>query len=395
MSDYVLGPNGQAGQEQVQGALNCSAYTSGKTHNFYHYPARFSPQFARAIISHFSKPEDVVLDPFMGGGTSIIEGLTLGRFMLGIDLNALAHFIATVRTTPLSLRDEEQIVAWADWASSVLPILPPISSPKIRNLPQPVRTFVAGALQMAYILPLRRQRNLARCALLRLGQWALDCRDFSAPRRRRLARQFPILVRSMLAGLHEFVEQCESSKVTKRQITGHRLLLNRSALGLYEESRLRPFIGRVKLVLTSPPYPGVHVLYHRWQYRGRKETPAPYWIANVLDGSGESFYTFGSRKSRSMDRYFLTLKEGFTSVRPLLARDALVVQLVAFSHAEFQLPCYLAAMEDAGYEEIFLSKERFRLGRLVPNRKWYAKLKEQSDASSEVLLIHRMMPWTK
>ena len=397
LADHVLVLNRQAGQEQVQAALNCSAYTSGKTHNFYHYPARFSPEFARAIISEFSNPEDLVLDPFMGGGTSIIEGLALGRFMLGVDLNALAHFVAATRTTPLSPLDEERIIAWADSASSLLrlPNLAPIKSPGIRNLPQPVRTFVAGALGMASTLPFRRQQNFARCALLRLGQWALDCRDFSAPRRRRLARQLPSLVRSLLVGLQKFVEQCMLSGVTKSQITGHRLLLNRSVVGLYEDARLRPFMGRVNLVLTSPPYPRVHVLYHRWQYLGRKETPAPYWIANVPDGSGEAFYTFGSRKSSSMDRYFTTLKEAFTSIRPLLAHSALVVQLVAFSDAEIQLPCYIAAMEDAGYQETFLSTERSRLGRLVPNRKWYAKLREQSDAASEILLIHRVVPWTK
>ena len=397
MPGQVLRLNGQAGQEHVQKALDCSAYTSGKTHNFYHYPARFSPQFARAIISEFSTPGDLVLDPFMGGGTSIIEGLTLGRFMLGVDLNALAHFVAATRTTPLSPQDEERILGWADSVSSLLslPDRAPIESPGIRNLPQSVRTFVAGALDMASTLPLRRQQNFARCALLRLGQWALDCRDFSAPRRRRLGRHLPNLVRSLLAGLQEFVGQCRLSGVTKSQITGHRLLLNRSAVGLYEEAKLRPFMGRVNLVLTSPPYPRVHVLYHRWQYRGRKETPAPYWIANVPDGSGEAFYTFGSRKSSSMDGYFTTLKEAFTSIRPLLAEDALVVQLVAFSDAEIQLPCYLAAVEDAGYQETFLSTARSRLSRLVPNRKWYARLKERSDAASEILLIHRVRPWTK
>jgi hypothetical protein len=397
LPDQLLWLNGRARQEQVQDALNCSVHTSGKTHNFYHYPARFSPEFARTIISEFSKPGELVLDPFMGGGTSITEGLTLGRFMLGVDLNALAHFVAATRTTPLSPQDEERIIAWSDSASSLLglPNLAPVKSPVIRNLPQPVRTFVAGALEMASTLPLRRQRNFARCALLRLGQWALDCRDFSAPRRRRLGRQLPSLVRSLLIGLQEFVEQCRLSGVTKSQITGHRLLLNRSVVGLYEEARLRPFMGRVNLVLTSPPYPRVHVLYHRWQYRGRKETPAPYWIANVPDGSGEAFYTFGSRKSSSMDKYFTTLKGAFTSIRPLLAHDALVAQLVAFSDAEIQLPCYLAALEDAGFQETFLPTERSRLSRLVPNRKWYARLREQSDAATEILLIHRMIPWTK
>lgn len=36
-------------------------------HNFYRYPARFSPTFARQIILAFSKPGYLVFDPFMVG----------------------------------------------------------------------------------------------------------------------------------------------------------------------------------------------------------------------------------------------------------------------------------------------------------------------------------------
>src|SRR5947209_5286090 len=88
--------------------------SAGSTHTFYHYPARFSPQIARTVIEVFSEDGDWVLDPFMGGGTSVIEGLSLGRRVIGVDLNALAHFVATVRTTPLSAGDALALCAWAD-----------------------------------------------------------------------------------------------------------------------------------------------------------------------------------------------------------------------------------------------------------------------------------------
>ena len=39
---------------------------TGLTHNFYRYPARFSPRFVRAAIETFSVPCDLVLDPFLG-----------------------------------------------------------------------------------------------------------------------------------------------------------------------------------------------------------------------------------------------------------------------------------------------------------------------------------------
>ena len=80
-------------------------------------------------------------------------------------------------------------------------------------------------------------------------------------------------------------------------------VLNRSAAGLEDEERLpRGMVPR--LVLTSPPYPGVHVLYHRWQVDGRKEAPLPFMIANKLDGAGGSYYTMGDRKYPQLKTYF-------------------------------------------------------------------------------------------
>lgn len=376
---------------RLRNALLFSGYTSGLTHHFYHYPARFSPEFARTVVQELSQPKDWVFDPFMGGGTSIIEGLALGRSMLGVDINALAHFVTTVRTTPLSQADEEQLLDWAQRVSRLFS-----SSdfdweyePAVPNLPRPIETLLAGALIFAGDLPFARQRAFARCALLRLGQWALESRDDSVVRRQRLARELPRLVHSTLAGLREFVERCRMAGLSKDQITSHRVLLHRDTLGVDEEEALKPLRGRIKLVVTSPPYPAVHVLYHRWQVRGRKETPAPYWIANVSDGCGASFYTFGSRTPTGLESYFRRLSAAFTSIRSLLAPDALVVQLVAFADTQSHLPRYLAAMNNAGYVEARLfDRYSSRLRRRVPNRRWYAKLKGQTSAACELLLVH-------
>src|SRR5207237_7520769 len=81
-----------------------------------------------------------------------------------------------------------------------------------------------------------------------------------------------------------------------------------SAAGLH----LQPIwksVSAPTLVLTSPPYPGVHVLYHRWQIRGRQETPAPYWITGMTDGNGASFYTFGDRQEKGLTSYFQSVQE--------------------------------------------------------------------------------------
>lgn len=78
---------------------------SGLTHNFYRYPARFSPMFAATAIECFSEVGDLVLDPYMGGGTTIVETLAMGRRTVGNDLNSLATFVAKVKTTLLDSQE--------------------------------------------------------------------------------------------------------------------------------------------------------------------------------------------------------------------------------------------------------------------------------------------------
>lgn len=97
-------------------AAHDKSRVSGLTHNFYRYPARFSPKFVRAVIESFSKPGDVVLDPFMGGGTTIVEALALGRNGIGTDISSLAVFVAEVKTT---LFDDDELDILERWRRGI------------------------------------------------------------------------------------------------------------------------------------------------------------------------------------------------------------------------------------------------------------------------------------
>src|SRR6266566_6728067 len=74
----------------------------GLTHGFYKYPARFSPKFARSAIEAFTKPGDLVLDPHVGGGTTLVEAVASGREAIGVDISPLAEFVARVKSTVYS-----------------------------------------------------------------------------------------------------------------------------------------------------------------------------------------------------------------------------------------------------------------------------------------------------
>jgi DNA modification methylase len=53
-----------------------SAYAS---HNFHAFPAKFPPQLPRKFIEGLTEPGDVVLDPMVGSGTTIVEAFLAGR----------------------------------------------------------------------------------------------------------------------------------------------------------------------------------------------------------------------------------------------------------------------------------------------------------------------------
>src|SRR5690349_20390462 len=97
----------------VAGAGDCEP-VNGLTHSFYKYPARFSPQFARATIETFTRPGQLVIDPHMGGGTTLVEARALGRDSIGIDISELAEFVATVKTTVYSEAELDELNKWSE-----------------------------------------------------------------------------------------------------------------------------------------------------------------------------------------------------------------------------------------------------------------------------------------
>jgi hypothetical protein len=84
----------------------------GLMHDFYKYPARFSPEFARSAINVFSRPGDLVADPFVGGGTTLVEPRVLGRLGIGSDISSLAMFVTNIKTQRLSMVDIKYLTNW-------------------------------------------------------------------------------------------------------------------------------------------------------------------------------------------------------------------------------------------------------------------------------------------
>lgn len=377
----------------LQDAICDQTPVSGLTHNFYRYPARFAPSFVRQMILSFTQPGDLVLDPFVGGGTTLVEASVLGRQALGTDISSLSVFLAKTKSTALSDRQLKEVEGWGKSLIAKLNLRrregtlqgwekyqKNISCKKT----WPIRKLLAISLQEINKLATNEQKSFARCALLRTGQWALDCRE-EIPNAEEVRKKLNFFLADMISGAREFAAALPHQHFSP-------LCLQRSAIGLEQDQCWRE-LPLPRLILTSPPYPGVHVLYHRWQVLGRRETPAPFWIAGALDGHGASFYTFGGRHETELRQYYAVAQEAFSSLAKLSTQETVVAQMVAFSDISWQLPAYLRMMESAGFIEWQIPEiangDDGRAWRTVPNRKWYADANGKTPSSIEVVLFHR------
>jgi hypothetical protein len=392
---FDLSPSAQV--TLIDGARDTKP-VAGLTHNFYRYPARFSPVFVRAAINAFTEQGDYILDPYVGGGTSLVEAMALGRHAVGVDISELAEFVATVKTAILSDSELHCLARWAEslphqinmhrWSATFADYA---ERGYYKHLVHPSRWRLRKAIELALASALRlntpRIEAFGRCVVLRTAQWALDGRK-NLPSISEFRETLSNNAREMIRAAREF--RAAAGAHEPRPAVQ---VLSRSAAGLDDDHRVKS-LPSPKLVVTSPPYPGIHVLYHRWQVDGRKEAPLPFMIANKLDGAGGSHYTMGDRKYPELATYFANIEETMSSVAALADSRTIFVQMIAFSEPRWQLPRYLETMERLRLSELRLpaldGQPDGRLWRSVPNRRWYSDQRGETPGSQEVVLLHRI-----
>jgi DNA modification methylase len=72
------------------------------SHAYHSYPAKFIPQLAGRLIEAYSQIGDIVVDPFAGCGTTLVEAKVRGRMSIGTDINPVATLITSAKINALS-----------------------------------------------------------------------------------------------------------------------------------------------------------------------------------------------------------------------------------------------------------------------------------------------------
>jgi len=350
-----------------------------------------SPILAKELIVNLTEPGDTVLDPFCGGGTTAIESLSNGRKVICSDINALASFVTMAKAWPLRESSLIKLEQWFGESSrrlrrsdevDFIPVLTRTGkeySPKTHGLLLSLRNLASR-------IPQPPVRRVALLIALQVGKLCFDCRE-KPPSPRILIRKFEEVYHKAILSANQYSSECYKWGF-HQNITDNLKVYNCSILKLAD--KLAKQKRKVDLVLTSPPYPGTHVLYNRWQIHGRGETDLPYNLLHLQDGQSTSFYTFGDRNEAENRTYFEQLERAFQELREVLERFTLLAQVISFPDPKRQLSRYRRLMETAGYKEVFLDRtHRNVIRREIPNRRWYAKYNDGATPAIEYIIIHK------
>ena len=112
-------------------AISLAERTHGLTHGLHRFPAKFVPHIPRWALHEFARPGDVVLDPFAGSGTTLVEALLHPVHAVGLDVDPLARLIAGAKVAAISGSRAREIgralcAAWTQPAARVTAPMPDV-----------------------------------------------------------------------------------------------------------------------------------------------------------------------------------------------------------------------------------------------------------------------------
>jgi site-specific DNA-methyltransferase (cytosine-N4-specific) len=219
------------------------ANTRYYTHGYHPYSSKYIPQIPNQLISKFTEKNDLVLDTFMGSGTTLVESKILGRNAIGIDVNPLACLISKVKTTTIKKSElgekkaiidnsinktlHPNIVKW--YHQNVIHELLTIKSRIDTVENKDVKDFLLVSLSSI----LRGVSN----ATSGFGNLMINKQAFP---KTRIYEKFVIVVRDMLKSMSEFNKEATNSDI---RIINH-------------DSRRIEFIDdeTIDFICTHPPY---------------------------------------------------------------------------------------------------------------------------------------------
>lgn len=229
--------------------------------NIHPYPARFINDIPKELIRLLAEDKNgIVLDPFCGSGTTLLEAKKAGMKSVGIDLNPIACLISRVRTStiPVNFLATAELVA----TEAQKNMNDEIDIPAIPNLnhwfKHEIQTAIAALLQQINAVEDIGLSDPLRLALssiiVRISNQESDTR-YAAIENNHTAEE-------VFSGFVSACRKVDSS-------LSHAIGFSESSILCKDILKVTPDeIGsNISLVITSPPYPNAYEywLYHKYR----------------------------------------------------------------------------------------------------------------------------------
>lgn len=275
-------------------------------HNIYSYHAKFTPEIPRSFIKKYSKVNDLVLDPFCGCGTTLLESLKLKRNSVGVDISPIGILCSKVKTQEYDkqlLKEYSEEILKLDSDNVLIP-----------NFPNQESWFQKSTLNTLGMLNYNinnikdeKYRNLFYLILLSILN---NCS------RKRKTWNLGYLADNVLPDMDRNVDVVKLySKKVKELFNRKDFLKNvtNTCRCIESDVNLVDDVKNVDLVVTSPPYPFAvdFIRYHRLSL---------YWMEKPVEDLSNQETGARNKRSRknALEEFYLQMHEIYLHIMSMV-----------------------------------------------------------------------------
>ena len=340
------------------------------------YPAKFVAELPRTLLNILPIPAGTaVLDPFCGSGTTLVESQRHGLVSVGIDVNPIACLMSQVKT-------ESVPPGLGEIARDVLDRAQRERDPAIPAIPnldhwflRPVQKALAALTSALTAIPTEYQAPL-RLALssiiVRVSNQESDTRYAAVEKQ--------VAAEDVFRGFAQATRRISDVLQKRPYPLVPATVLEADTLALDPKQ----ILGRIGLVITSPPYPNAYEywLYHKYRMWWLGFDP----IAVKTQEIGARAHFF-KRNHHTAEDFVRQMGQTFDLLQAVLVPDGYACFVVGRSRIHGRVVDNAQIIEDAGHAAGF--KRVFAAERaLAPNRKSF-NLSHANIKTETILLLRR------
>jgi DNA methylase len=311
-------------------------------HSLHPYLGKYVPQLVEVFLNRYFKPGDVIFDPFVGSGTTLVEANAFGAQAIGSDISAFNCLLSRVKTARYSLGELELALRGALESARRATVTPTEPNDWLDSW------YAKRAL--AELLAYRDASSNLPPAYADVARVILSRSARSARRTTHFDLDFPREPVTAPYFCHKHKRTCrpveEAAKFltrytwdTVRRIREFAAIRTAQTVTVYHaDSQAVELPCAINGVITSPPYPGLIDYHEQHRYA--------YELLDLEDRRTDEIGPARAGRSRSaIENYVSAMSAVLVNATRYLMADARILIVVNDSHS-----LYPRILESSGFE---------------------------------------------